>query len=203
MEERFVKLFERIGSKGDPKKEFNRLKKLYSRPKRFYHTLEGHINDCLGEFDLVKSQIFDKNEVEFAIWYHDAIYDSKSNNNEEKSAEIAYNVCISCGLSSKFSQNVKDLILITKHTNSPKNINQKYIIDIDLSSLGKSLEEFNLNYENIRKEYSWVPEKQFKEGRIKILSGFLKRQNIYFTSSFRERYELNAQKNLKDSIEQT
>ena len=49
-------------------------------PHRYYHNLQ-HIHDMLLNDNLIINGL--------TIWYHDAIYDPKRNDNEERSAELA------------------------------------------------------------------------------------------------------------------
>jgi len=175
------------------------LIKLYNNPNRFHHNLK-HILDCLNEFNLVKELTENPKALKNAIWYHDAIYDTHAKDNEEQSAKLAYNFCIEKNQSIKFANRVSNLILATKHSVLPKNIDEKIIVDIDLSILGKSPEEFAEYEKNIRKEYSWVFEQEFKQGRKTILESFLKRPSIYSTEQFQNKYETQAQENLKQSI---
>ena len=67
MQKRFIKLWNRIGAKGSPHKEFEKLFSMYIEPQRFYHNLD-HIQNCLLEFDSAKHLISQPDIVEFAIW---------------------------------------------------------------------------------------------------------------------------------------
>ena len=49
----------------------------YSSPQRSYHTLE-HIDHCLSVLDRVPVAIEKEIELRFAIWFHDFIYEPKS-----------------------------------------------------------------------------------------------------------------------------
>jgi len=136
-----------------------------------------------------------------AIWFHDAIYDPKGKDNEERSANLAAEVLISARLPEGFGQRVKRLILATKHAAPPEAADSAMIVDVDLSILGQSRERF-LKYEaEIRQEYAWVAEDAFAKGRSAILKSFLDRSNIYNTPFFKEKYETAARKNLEWSLE--
>jgi predicted metal-dependent HD superfamily phosphohydrolase len=96
---------------------------------------------------------------------------------------------------------VSALILATKHDVIPSDKDQQILVDVDLAILGQPTAIF-LEYENnIRKEYSWVLEKDFREGRAKVLKRFLDRSHIYSTSVFQAKYEDKARANLKASIQ--
>jgi len=165
----------------------------YSYPYRAYHNLN-HIENCLDEFEDAKHLIENKAEVEIALWFHDAIH-----YNEEESAELAYRILKEQGLLS-FGQRVSDLILTTKHNKIPEQNDAKFLVDIDLSILGKPVGEFDEYERNIRKEYDWVPEELFRPKRANILQEFLNRPIIYFTDFFRQKYEEQARINLERSL---
>ena len=200
MEKRFIVLLNRIGAKCNPREEFVKILSGYSEPQRHYHTLN-HIKKCLDEFDSAKNLMDNPDLVEFAIWYHDIIYNPKAKDNEERSAELAYNICKDAKLSKEFGKSIKRLILTTKHDNIPKEMDAKFLIDIDLSSLGGSTKEVDENEENIRREYFFSSEEIYKEGRRKILQKFLDRERIYLTNFFRDKYELKARKNITNSLD--
>ena len=200
LEEKFISLWNRIGGIGDSNKEFEKILLSYSEPQRHYHTLN-HIKKCLDEFDSAKDLMDNPDLVEFAIWYHDIIYNPKSKDNEEKSAELAYNICKYAKLSKEFGNSIKRLILTTKHDKIPKKMDAKFLIDIDLSSLGGSTKEVCENEENIRREYFFSSQEIYREGRRKILQKFLDRERIYSTNFFRDKYELKARKNIADSLD--
>jgi predicted metal-dependent HD superfamily phosphohydrolase len=162
-----------------------------------------HIEQCLIEFEQARHLVEHPNEVEMAIWYHDAIYDPESEQNEEKSAQLAQKVAKEIGLPDIFGRRVHDLVLVTKHEKIPEGIDAKVLVDIDLSIFGRSEEEFDKYERNIRKEYQWCSDEEFKAGRADILQKFLNRQTrpaVYLTDFFREKYETQARKNLERSL---
>lgn len=64
------------------------LSALYSAPDRFYHNC-GHIDALLHLLETHRAEFEDPEAVEAAIWFHDAIYDSREKDNELKSAQLA------------------------------------------------------------------------------------------------------------------
>ena len=73
---------------GDTEKIFDLLCEFYSEKHRAYHNLN-HIKFLLGLFEDFGEFIDDKPCVFFTIWFHDAIYDPRKNDNEKQSAELA------------------------------------------------------------------------------------------------------------------
>lgn len=178
------------------------LVRCYQESHRAYHALK-HINDSLDEFEKIKYILQDPCAVEMAILFHDAIYKAGAKDNEEKSAELAKDLIRKVPvLDSSFIKRVAELIIATKHDIAPTDFDVQVIVDIDLASLGYSEREFDKNAAKIRKEFSWVPEEQFRAGRIAFLKSLLppNRDTIYLTQFFRDKYEAQAQKNITRAI---
>ena len=195
MEQRWLELWNRLGARGDPHYWFKDLAGRYGDPDRRYHTLRFHIQPCLIFLEAHPALARDPNAVGFALWYHDAMDD------ENQSAAYAVQVTIEIGLPEAFSQAVADLILATKHTSEvPIKPDGRLIADIDLMILGQPEDVFDDYEERIREEYSWVPERTFRNARAAILRPMLDRPFIYATSYFRSRYEAQARRNVTKSL---
>src|SRR5262249_53292937 len=128
-------------------------------------------------------------EVEFALWFHDAVYDPKRADNEERSAAWAAQALMDAGVSAETTAHVSQLIVATKHASVPDDPDARLLVDVDLSILGRAPEVFDAYDRAIRVEYQWVPEQQYREARARILAGFLGRGVIFQTEYFRSRYE--------------
>ena len=196
---RWLAFWNRINAKGSPDNIYADLNRLYSESHRAYHNLF-HIRHCLGEFEQTIHLLNYPNEVEMAIWFHDAIYNTQREDNEEKSAELARQVSRTIELTDSFAEKAYNLILSTKHTMVPDDMDAQTLVDIDLCIIGRPDEEFDEYERSIRNEYSWVLDKQFKAVRASILQGFLDRPYIYYTKFFRQKYEDQARRNLKSSL---
>ena len=196
----FETFWRRIGAQGDAVPVFELLRTRYSGKHRAYHNLK-HVADCLAEFDAIRGRCENANAVEFALWFHDVVYDPRAKDNEEQSAALAKRICGNVKLPPAFAELVGDLILATKHAAEPVGNDAKTIVDVDLSILGRSEAVFDKYERNIRAEYTWVPESQFRSGRTAILKGFLARQRIFSTAHFYEKYETVARRNLTRSLQ--
>lgn len=179
---------------------FEALAAAYQHPERAYHNL-GHVIACLDEFDHARGLCDDPDAVEAAIWFHDAVYDPRRADNEQRSAELAGRVLRQCGASDTFCACVEKLIFVTRHDHTPGTSDGRLIADIDLAILGKSVEVFDAYEHAIREEYRHVSDTDFRAGRAKVLQGFLSRDHIFATDAFRLRYEDAARANLRRSID--
>jgi predicted metal-dependent HD superfamily phosphohydrolase len=200
MKVRFQELWKNCKAKSNADEVYEDLEKRYSEPHRFYHNLK-HIGHCLNHLDMLPVNAPDSIIVEFALWFHDAIYNPSASDNEEKSAKLARRICQGAGLTEMFCRKAQDLILITKHTSEPENDLQKIMIDLDLCILGSDPEMYDNFESDIRKEYSHVKEKDFLIGRSKILEGFLNRQRVFYTDIYYRKYEKTARFNLARTIQ--
>ncbi len=199
---RYLNLWQRLKARGDIPSEFEKLYTKYQEPHRAYHTIS-HIKMCLNELDLVADQAEDPETLELAIWYHDAIYNSHlstPHDDEGESAELAQAVAKKLLAPSGIGERAGKLIITTKHKEQPHGRDAKILNDIDLAILGRSSRLFDIYEEQIRDEYKTVPDSIFAQKRTEILEAFLKRDHIYSTPFFRERYENQARKNLERSI---
>lgn len=175
-----------------------RLLECYTEPQRAYHTMQ-HLEECLRCFDEAKATglIAKPDLIEMALWFHDAVYDSQGSENEELSAKMALEALGD----HPAPQEVARLILLTKSHQLGEGEDDAWIIDIDLAIFAQPIKRV-LEYERqIRAEYAWVPQAVYAEKRAEILTGFLKREQIYLTAWSRERYESQARENLRALIE--
>ncbi|HYG75237.1 MAG TPA: N-methyl-D-aspartate receptor NMDAR2C subunit [Planctomycetota bacterium] len=178
---------------------YRELERRYLEPHRAYHNLQ-HIQHCINEFSAVRGQCPNPDAVELALWFHDAVYDPRAKDNEERSADLASAFIRDAELGETFDANVRRLILATKHAAVPTELDEQIIVDVDLAILGQAPEVFDTYEKNIRAEYAWVPEAEFRAGRSSILKKFLERPVIFSTPRFRERYEAAARANLQRSM---
>lgn len=179
--------------------EFDALRSRWSEAGRAYHNLN-HLRDCFRRFDQGRRIAERPGEVLAALWFHDAIYDPRSSSNEAESARLARRVLRGAGASAATTRRVERLIMATRHAAIPRGRDAALVVDIDLSILGAQPARFRRYEKAIRREYAWVPKAVFRHTRCRILEGFLARPAIYSTRLFFERYEAQAQRNLRRSI---
>jgi predicted metal-dependent HD superfamily phosphohydrolase len=199
LRERWKDVWQTLNIRTVPPSVFNELIKAYTSPERFYHNLT-HIQDCLSIFDQTRFLAVHPAEVELAIWFHDAVYDTGRSDNEKKSTQWSETVIKEVGLGSEIAKRVSNSILATRHNQDVTNLDAQLMVDVDLSILGREPIVFWQYEENIRKEYAWVPEQLFRQKRIEILNGFLESQHIYYHQKYREVFEGEARLNLKQAI---
>ena len=169
---RWNALCERLGI-GPDIQTYDALIAAHAEPHRAYHTLD-HIAACLQHLDNVRELAGKPDEIEMALWFHDAIYAPFSDRNEEDSAEWAADWLQDKGLDKTTITNIADHILDTK-THKPRTIDGRLMLDIDLSILGTREAVYDEFEKHIRREYRRVPGLIFRKKRKTILQGFLAR----------------------------
>ena len=177
------------------------VKGYYSEQKRYYHNLN-HISYMLHLAENDQAELDDYDTLQFAIWYHDIIYNSTKSNNELKSAIVAQKQLKHLQIDLKKIENCANLIVSTKKHEILNTHNQDnaYLLDWDLAILGSTWETYESYTQKIRKEYSMYPNFMYKKGRKKVLHHFLERPQIYYTEKYHDLWEANARKNIQKEI---
>jgi predicted metal-dependent HD superfamily phosphohydrolase len=197
---RWTELWSRLGASGEGLAVFSRLSLAYAEPARAYHTAE-HIRDCLAEFDRTRDLTRTPDEVEAALWFHDAVYTPGASDNEGRSATLARQALSTHGVPAPRSHRIAALVLATSHVKPAQTLEARLLCDIDLSILGRAPEEFDEFERRIRQEYASVPEASYRRERAAVMTHFLQRPSIYQTDVFLRRYEEPARANLQSLIQ--
>lgn len=196
-ESRFISLWKRCtraSSNARGAEIYRELRKRYLEDHRQYHTT-AHIAHCLKLFDLARDEMDDPDAVEMSIWFHDVIYDASASDNEEKSAKFFLDTC-GKDADPRFRAKVHDLIIVTIHKELPLTKDEKFMVDIDLSSFGLPWDKFLKDSEAVRAEFQHMNDEEFYPTQKKFLESLVARKYFCFTEFFRTRHEENARKNI-------
>ena len=196
--DRFDRLAAGLGATKSNADLFTELAAAWAEPHRAYHTT-AHLEDCLHQLDTVAAGE-DRDRVEAALWFHDAVYDPRAGDNEARSAAWAREALGAIGVGRDAVEEVARLVLATRHADPPSDAGAALVTDVDLSILGRDPATYDEFERRIRLEYDWVPEQTFRRERSRILVGFLRRRPLYQTRRFRARYEDTARENLARTV---
>jgi predicted metal-dependent HD superfamily phosphohydrolase len=196
--ERWLRLMS-AWSFGPNEDTYRALVAAYSEKHRHYHTAE-HIEACLKHVDVCIAQMDNPHEVELALWFHDAIYEPFSGDNEKKSADWAASFLKVNGAASEATSRVYNLIMVTVHSAPTQTNDESILVDIDLSILGVSESAYDAFEHAVRREYKLVPNFIFNKKRAEILRGFLDRDRIYQNEPFHTEREQQARVNLANAV---
>jgi len=177
---------------------------LYSAPERFYHGM-AHVEALLGLATAHSAALADREAVEAAIWFHDAIYDSRRSDNELLSAALArehlQGVCDGVRLDRIAAMIEATATHVPPDFNAPGARSDAVLfLDMDLAILGAPPATFDAYERATRKEYGWVDEAAWTLGRSRVLRGFLDRERIFRSAVFHDRYERQARANIAMSL---
>lgn len=151
----------------------------YNEDHRFYHNWE-HIEDLLKQIEKRdhkdrRRSLMQNDALFLATIYHDAVYDAKANDNEEKSAELFKIECKKGG--KKLKDEVVRIILDTKLHNPTSKLSAIFS-EMDMDILQRPLTDL-INYENkIFKEFQCYDWLKYKQGRISVLRKFRMGENL-------------------------
>ncbi len=171
----------------------------YREPHRHYHSLQ-HLEECIGQLDQCLESALRPGEVEIALWFHDAIYQTMGKSSERRSADWALTELSAAGAPAPVLERIEELIMATCHAAVPAEPDQQLLVDIDLAILGSSPARFAEYQQQVRAEYAWVPSFIYASQRKKVLRSFIARSHLYNTRFFRERCERQARANLQGAI---
>ncbi|MEM9539266.1 MAG: hypothetical protein AAGA60_07100 [Cyanobacteria bacterium P01_E01_bin.42] len=192
---RWEELFVQLGGKTIP--PLTPILLAYGESHRYYHGLR-HLEECLS---LCDCHSFNSPEVEAALWFHDVIYNPREANNEEKSADYARQVLEEVGIGKKQQKAIANCILATRHDIPPDNLLAATVISIDLAILGSDSERYREYSQAIRLEYNWLSDRQFNEGRDRVLRSLLQRPKIFLIEPLFSQLEDLARINIQTELQ--
>lgn len=170
------------------------VKSAHTQSKRYYHTLQ-HLQHIYKELENIKLT----SHFEFAIFYHDIIYDVKRNDNEAQSALLAKKRLTELKVDDMLQEKVFKLILETASHEASSEENSLFL-DADLAILGSSPKIYRQYLQNVRKEYALYSDRTYVSGRKKVLKSFLQKERIYRSNYFHEKYEHQAKVNIESEL---
>ena len=172
----------------------------WSEPERCYHDLV-HLAAVLDHVDeLVRSEpgtAPDVDAVVLAAYFHDAVYDPTTPDNEARSAALARDVLDELGVPALRVREVMRLVLLTAtHAPDPDDGNGAVLCDADLAVLAADPAAYAAYAAAVRAEYAHVPEPQFRAGRARVLTELLAHEVLYRTRTGRTWWEAAARRNV-------
>lgn len=194
---RWLDLWRTSRAHGDGAAHGTALIAAWHEGHRHYHAAS-HLIRCLTDWDRWRHLASHAAAVEWALWFHDAIYDTSRSDNEERCARWASQVCAEAGLA--WGDTVAALIAATAHRGEPTTPDACLLVDLDLEILSADTSTYDTYAAAIRREYQSVPDADFRRGRSAVLRTFLQRPRIYTTPALHDLRELPARKNLQREL---
>ncbi|MCD0448086.1 HD domain-containing protein [Actinocorallia sp. API 0066] len=170
------------------------LLERYAEPHRHYHTT-AHLVAVLDLVDELADEAADPDAVRLAAWFHDAVYDPRRDDNEERSARLAERMLADTTLAAARAAHVAALVRMTK-THDPQDADGRVLCDADLAILAADGPTYTAYTTAVRAEYSFVPDEYFVIGRADVLEQLLGLPALFHTASARARFDAKARANL-------
>jgi predicted metal-dependent HD superfamily phosphohydrolase len=180
---------------------YDRLATAYQSADRHYHNLN-HISQMLLWIDSTWQDTGESRLI--ATWatiFHDAVYDSRQKDNEERSAAMSLEAAGELQIPPQIAGPAADWILRTKTHDAGGSSACAHFLDCDLAILGAPEDLYRDYAEAIRGEYAWVSDEAYRIGRMQVLKAFLDRNAIYATDCMATLLEASARRNLQNEIE--
>jgi predicted metal-dependent HD superfamily phosphohydrolase len=175
----------------------------YAAPGRHYHDLR-HIEALLALADVCADAITDRDAVEAAIWFHDAIYDTQRSDNEERSAALAEERLAGTAAEDRIGRIAAMIRATAGHAVPEAAAGARHdcalFLDMDLAIFGGPEADFDAYETAVRREYDWVTEERWRLGRRAVLAAFMRRPAIFATPRFQASHEAAARRNLTRAI---
>jgi predicted metal-dependent HD superfamily phosphohydrolase len=174
----------------------DRLVAAYSAD-RGYHDLR-HLAEVLSR--IAELGEADNTELVLAAWFHDAIYSRHSDDNEERSAQLALSWL--SDINGVDADEVARLVrLTTTHRAGPSDRPGGVLCDADLAILAAPSERYTEYVEGVRKEYAALPDEEFRIGRLALLERLAMTEWLFHTDHGRQYWEPDARRNLLAEIQ--
>jgi predicted metal-dependent HD superfamily phosphohydrolase len=198
----WLDLLARLGVGEDKARRlFMRIADAYSAPARYHHNLR-HIAEVLGALRSYPEPVAAADALAAAAWFHDIVYDPAVEDNEERSAEKAARELRALGVAENTVIAVRDLVMATNPDRAREPTGDAAVlVDADMSVLGADDERYDKYAQAIRSEYAIFPPDEYRSGRGDFLKALHKRESLFRSSWFREKFEARARANIAREIE--
>jgi predicted metal-dependent HD superfamily phosphohydrolase len=172
----------------------------YAEPARHYHDLT-HLDEVLRGVDELADHARDADAVRLAAWFHDAVYDPRGADNEQRSAELAQTVLTRLHVDPGRVEQVARLVLLTAdHAVAGDDPDGAVLCDADLAVLASDPARYAAYVAAVRREYAHVPDADFAAGRAAVLRGLLAQQPLFHTPSGHASWEAAARANVTTEL---
>lgn len=173
----------------------------YSGDGRHYLTLD-HIAVLLELSAEHAAVLADRDTVDLAILYHDAVYQPSRRDNEERSAALARARLTALGLPEGQIAMVARYIEATKHADGEPtgDSDLDHLLDFDLSILAAEPTAYESYAAAIRREYAIYADLLYRPGRAKVLRAFLAMPCLYRVPALAARWDSPARANLSAEL---
>jgi len=194
---------------------FDDLVGRHRQPHRRYHGLR-HVVWVLRHTRRLETAIpechdgtsaYDAGAVTAAAWFHDAVYDPRAGDNEERSALLAETQLRALDWAPPRCNLVAQLVRATAGHLADEHLDesgashatpweQRILLDADLAVLGAEPAAYAAYVSGVRSEYGHLSGAEWAAGRSRILERLLARTSLYATQPATSWWDARARANL-------
>ncbi len=180
------------------------LRRRYAQPHRAYHVW-AHVEALLAWAEGLGDAIVDRDAVDAAILFHDAVHDPRRSDNEAQSAALL-SACPDLCLTPDQRDSAVRMVLATAAHLPPTGLagaalsDLTLFLDMDLSILGARADRFDAYERQVRQEYAHVVDDDFARGRHAVLTRLAQRPTLYFSAWGQDMFEAQARRNIDRSL---
>lgn len=168
----------------------------WAEPHRRYHDLT-HLGEVLRALTTLTGGAPPPVPVVLAAYAHDAVYDPRAADNEDRSADLAAALLGRLGLPAATVEGVRRLVRLTAgHEPAGDDDAGALLCDADLAVLASSPDRYRAYAEGVRAEYGHLVDDVFRRGRAAVLRGLAERPRLFATPRGRDLWEAAARQNL-------
>lgn len=192
----WVRLMRAVGARDDVTGAGARLVAAYALPARHHHDLD-HLCEVLGHVADLADVAVDLDAVRLAAWYHDAVLEPGSVDDEERSAGLAARELGRLRLAPALVAEVVRLVRLTAdHDPAPHDRDGAVLCDADLAVLAREPQGYARYVAGVRAERPDLDDEEFRAQRAAVLRGLLARPVLFRTAPAAARWEARARANL-------
>jgi predicted metal-dependent HD superfamily phosphohydrolase len=168
----------------------------WSEPHRHYHTV-AHLAAVLDRLGPLREYAADPVAVALGAWFHDAVYDPRAKDNEERSAMLAERLLPAGPRRDEVARLVR---LTAGHDPADDDANGAVLCDADLGVLAGPPERYAAYAAGVRQEYGFVPDADFRAGRAAVLRRLLAQPRLFRTPYGAEHWEPTARFHVRGEL---
>lgn len=180
------------------------LLERWAAPERVHHNLK-RLVAVLARVDELAAETHDPDVVRLAAWYHGAVFTSAAHQaysrrggaDAEGSADLARAELTALGVPESATERVVALVRgLSRHVAPADDIDAQALCDADLGGLAAEPQRYESYRREVRAEYAHIPERDYVEARLAIVSRLLERRQL-FASPLGQGWEDRARDNLQ------
>ncbi|MFV0253623.1 MAG: hypothetical protein ACK5H2_09860 [Beutenbergiaceae bacterium] len=185
----------------------NGLIERWSDAERVHHNLKRLIG-VLARVDELAEETHNPEVVRLAAWYHGAVFTSaahqayahKGGADAGGSASLARTELAGLGVPTEVIERVVSLVrALSRHVAPADDIDAQALCDADLGGLAAEPQRYEDYRREVRAEYAHIPERDYVEARIAIITRLLQRKQL-FASPLGQGWEDRARDNLNAEL---